>query len=259
MEHIKIRNKYDESLSGILHGTIDCSLAIVCHGLADTKENPFLVAICDRLAENGIAAFRFDFSGNGESEGEFIEATYHKETDDLKVVMDWFAAERKVKKFVLVGHSMGGGVVRVAAAGDDRVKALVSLAGVACADTFKEKFPEEYKQILEGKHIFFKEERFGKRFPIDKRYIVSAESIDIMATASRMHCPCLCIIGDQDLQQRREQEREWLDALPDGVMREFILIEGADHTFNRDKEQEEVHRAREELLEALIPWVKAFI
>ena len=52
---------------------------------------------------------RFDFSGNGESEGTFEDSTYHKEVEDLKEVMQYFK-NKGVKEFCLVGHSMGGAV-----------------------------------------------------------------------------------------------------------------------------------------------------
>ncbi|RKZ06217.1 hypothetical protein DRQ25_14400 [Candidatus Fermentibacteria bacterium] len=252
MERLTIKNKQDERLVGVLHGTISGGkLAIVCHGLADTKENPILIAICEALAANDIPSFRFDFSGNGDSEGEFSEATYHKERDDLQAVLDWFGNTR-VREFLLIGHSMGGGVIRAVGAQDSRVKALISLAGVARAELFKQKFPEEYAAARAGETIFFGEERFGKRFPLDARYLDSAESIDIMATAPKIKAPCLCIIGDQDMLMRREHEQERLDALPVGAPKKLVIIPGADHVFNRDEGEDMI----EKLLEELIPWVQ---
>ena len=57
--------------------------------------------------EEGFKVHRFDFSGNGQSEGIFSESIYSKQISDMKVAASFLTAE-KVSWFGLAGHSMGG-------------------------------------------------------------------------------------------------------------------------------------------------------
>ena len=83
----------------------------------------------------GIRALRFSFSGNGASEGRFIDSTISKEVDDLCVVLD------RLKDYAIcyVGHSMGGAVGVLRASEDSRIQLLVSLAGMVHTKAFAQR------------------------------------------------------------------------------------------------------------------------
>jgi pimeloyl-ACP methyl ester carboxylesterase len=240
------KNDFQEALVGELTGELGEKLTIICHGLADTKDNPTFI----RLAEELQPSFRFDFSGNGESEGMFEDSTYHKQVQDLNAVLNHFTKEG-VKEFCLVGHSMGGGVVQVVAQ-DARVTALISLAGVSKADSFKEKFPEILKKVKEGKPAFF----FGKeKYPVTQKYIDSANTIDIMAAAPNVHATALALQGSDDAAIRAGQSKEWLEAMPDDTTTMFVELPGLDHRFNRTKEN--AKESLQLLVDVIKPWWEA--
>ena len=44
---------------------------MLCHGMLDTKMGVFWPDFAEALAGHHVSSLRFDFSGNGESEGEF--------------------------------------------------------------------------------------------------------------------------------------------------------------------------------------------
>jgi len=238
-----IKNKEGEDLIGEFEGNPKDKLTIICHGLADTKDNPTFVRIAKELAPS----FRFDFSGNGESEGYFTESTYHKEVEDLKAVLAYFKNEG-IQEFCLVGHSMGGGVVQIVGQ-DECVKAIITLAGVSKADSFKDKFPEIVEAVTNGEPAFF----FGKeQYPVTKAYIDSANTIDIMAAAPNVHAHVLAIQGGDDSTIRAEQTKEWLEKVPGDTM--FVELPGLDHRFNRLKPN--AAESLELLLSVIIPWVQ---
>ncbi|TYG64200.1 hypothetical protein ES288_D06G089400v1 [Gossypium darwinii] len=64
------------------------------------------------LEIEGISVFRFDFAGNGESEGSFQYGNYYREADDLHAVIQHFSGESHVVSAIL-GHSKGGIEYRV--------------------------------------------------------------------------------------------------------------------------------------------------
>ena len=75
---VTFQNAKHETLVGLLR---DCGhqAAILCHGWKSTKEQSMFVQLADRLEAEGLTTLRFDFSGNGESEGSFHYGNYKAE------------------------------------------------------------------------------------------------------------------------------------------------------------------------------------
>ncbi|KAJ4839277.1 hypothetical protein Tsubulata_011427 [Turnera subulata] len=69
--------KHGENLVGLLHDTGSHEI-----------EFAIMVNVAAALEKEGITAFRFDFSGNGESEGSFEFGNYRREAEDLRAVID---------------------------------------------------------------------------------------------------------------------------------------------------------------------------
>lgn len=126
--HDTIRNTAGERLDYVMHpGDAACPwIAVLGHGVTGNRDRPFLVALAEGLAGAGIPALRFSFAGNGQSEGDFREATVSKEADDLGCVLDALDG----RQVCYVGHSMGAAVGVLRASRDPRIRALVSLAGM---------------------------------------------------------------------------------------------------------------------------------
>ncbi len=244
-----MKNKHNENLAGALTGELKDKLIIICHGLADTKDNPTFVTLAEELDEFA-PVFRFDFSGNGESEGTFEEATYHKEVEDLEAVIDHFK-EQGVKKFCLIGHSMGGGVVQVVAGKREEVATIISLAGVGRAEAFKDKFPQVIEALENDEPAYFFR---SKKYPVSKKYVESTQTINIMSYAKTCRCPVLAVQGSNDLLIRKDHTQEWLDNLPHNNWK-FEIIEGADHAFNRKVSEEAYEETMQKLLKILKEWL----
>ncbi|KAJ0081885.1 hypothetical protein Patl1_12176 [Pistacia atlantica] len=70
------------------------------------QEYTTMVNLAVALAHEGISAFRFDFAGNGESEGSFAYANYWREADDLRAVIQYFCGANRAISAILE-HSKG--------------------------------------------------------------------------------------------------------------------------------------------------------
>ncbi|PIA40223.1 hypothetical protein AQUCO_02500135v1 [Aquilegia coerulea] len=103
---ITVQNNYGENLVGLLHETGSTQLVILCHGLGASKEDTTMVNLADAITKGGISVFRFDFAGNGESEGSFQFGNYLREVDDLRSVVLYFSGGKHAIITVL-GHSKG--------------------------------------------------------------------------------------------------------------------------------------------------------
>ncbi|XP_020227422.1 uncharacterized protein LOC109808720 [Cajanus cajan] len=127
-QKVIIPNKHGNKLVGILHETGTKEIVILCHGLRASKENFIMTNIAAALANAGISSFRFDFTGNGESEGAFEFGSYWREADDIHSVAQHFhEANRTV--IAIVGHSKGGNAALLYASKYHDIKTIVNLSG----------------------------------------------------------------------------------------------------------------------------------
>jgi putative redox protein len=72
------------------------------------------VNISRALAREGIATLRIDFAGLGESQGDFADTTFSDNVADLKSAAEFLEKNYAAPK-ILVGHSLGGAAVLLAA------------------------------------------------------------------------------------------------------------------------------------------------
>lgn len=83
--------------------------------------------ISTALANEGIGVLRFDFTGLGESTGDFADTNFSSNVEDLLAAAHWLG-EHASAASLLVGHSLGGAAVLKAAAALPSVSAVATLA-----------------------------------------------------------------------------------------------------------------------------------
>ena len=82
--------------------------ALFAHCFTCSKNLKAVSNISAALNRQGIAVLRFDFTGLGESEGDFAETTLTSNIEDLVAAAHYLEAHHEAPK-ILVGHSLGGG------------------------------------------------------------------------------------------------------------------------------------------------------
>ena len=217
-----IRNSLGERLDYSFHqGDGDSKHVVVLgHGVTGNKDRPFVAALANGLAAAGIPALRFSFSGNGDSEGNFIDSTISKEVEDLGSVLDALNGY----SVCYVGHSMGGAVGVLRASQDSRIKLLVSLAGMVHTKTFA--------------HTEFGDETPDEGFmwdkpecPLSGTYMDDMAQIDsVVDRALRISVPWLLLHGTEDDVVPIGESREIFENANEP--KELIELEGADHVFS---------------------------
>jgi putative redox protein len=88
--------------------------ALYAHCFTCGKDVRSAVNIGRALAREGIAMLRFDFTGLGESEGDFADTTFSGNVADLKAAARFLTEKYQAPK-ILIGHSLGGTAVLEAA------------------------------------------------------------------------------------------------------------------------------------------------
>ena len=228
-EKIPIRNNYGQILQGIFHKVSPAqSVMIVCHGFTLTKEHKLVGGICGQLEMNEMNSFRFDFSGNGKSGGEFGKITYSNQAMDLECVIDYF--ERVGFEIPrVIGHSMGGAVAIIAAGKDKRIKSVIDIAGITYPEKINLHFGKMVEESLRAGEAGF--EIGGKKFMVGKEFFEDALGIDLFRTIKKVNVPILLIYGEKDKEvSLEEMQRLFQKAYqPKG----FKLFDDANHSFTK--------------------------
>ncbi len=223
-----LRNAAGEQLDFALHlpaGREPRSVVVIGHGVTANKDRAWALTLAEALVAGGHGALRLSFSGNGDSEGAFEDSCPTKEVADLGAVLDAIYAEPRLAAppLVYAGHSMGAAVGVLRAAQDERIHALVSLAGmVDTADFARRKFGE----LVPGRDLMWDKPDcpLSQRFLDDMQAIGSVESL-----AERIEIPWLLVHGGADTVVPPE-EAEQIAARAAGPA-ELVLLDGADHVF----------------------------
>ncbi len=106
------------------------AFAVFAHCFTCNKNYNAIINIDRALALHGIAVLRFDFTGLGESEGDFSETSFSTNVADLVAAADFLQDAYEAPR-LLIGHSLGGAAVIHAAQKIPAVEAVSTIAAPA--------------------------------------------------------------------------------------------------------------------------------
>ncbi len=86
--------------------------------------------ISQEMSDHGMAVLQFDFTGLGDSEGDFSDTGFASNVDDLVAAARYLASRHEAPR-VLIGHSLGGAAVLKAAGSIPSCKAVVTIGAPA--------------------------------------------------------------------------------------------------------------------------------
>jgi pimeloyl-ACP methyl ester carboxylesterase len=190
-EPVVFVNDRGQRLAGVLHGRLGETAVVSCHGMLSTKSGRKHVLVSEELSRRGIPVLRFDFAGRGESEGSLFELSYSSQMADLAAALDYLAS-RGVRRFGLFGSSLGGAVALLAAARDERVIAIATLAAIGHAAAAIERREDVLTAFETRGYIETSEGRIGRGLLEDAR------SHDILAAVRVLRATLLVIHGEDD-------------------------------------------------------------
>jgi uncharacterized protein len=215
---------------------------IVCHGFKGFAHWAFFPYLARTLADNGLTAVTFDFSGSGigpdretfTQSDAFARNTFSKEQDDIENVVD-YARRKKIidGKFGLFGHSRGGGMAIIyAAAQEAEVKSLVTWSSIGRTNWWT---PEEAAIWRQRGYSEVTNSRTGQVMRLGTDLLDDVElngntKLNIANSAAKIKMPWLIIHGTGD-ETVRSAEAERLHELSPRVST-LRLIEGANHGFD---------------------------
>lgn len=211
------------------------ALAVIGHGVTGNKDRPFIAALAEGLAATGVSALRLSFAGNGRSGGRFQDCTISKEVEDLGCVLD--AVGSRLVGFV--GHSMGAAVGVLRASADERIRWLVSLAGMVHTRAFAQR---EFSGVTPDAGCMWDE----PACPLSSAFVQDMAAIDsVVACAERIAVPWLLVHGSRDDVVPMQDSQEIAARAPQARL---VELPGADHVFSS--------AAAAEMVEVVSTWVR---
>ncbi len=169
--------------------------AIFAHCFTCTRHSLAATRISRALATRGIAVLRFDFTGLGDSEGDFANAGFARSVDDLLAAAA-FLAQTIAPPTLLIGHSLGGAAALVAASRIDSLKALVTLGAPSDAINILKSIDGDLAPIErdgEGEVAIA-----GRPFRISAAFLAQAREASIIDAVANLRIPLLFAHAPKD-------------------------------------------------------------
>jgi esterase/lipase len=168
---------------------------IFCHCFTCTKETITTFRLSRLLAENGYAVLRFDFSGLGNSAGNFSKTTFSSTRDDLNSAIDFLKKNYRAASF-LMGHSLGGTTALSIAQDSMEIKGVVTVASPSEPEHVLHHFGHALTLLEQDIPASF--EVAGRYYAIEPGFIHDVRHFDMPSCLSRLDKPVLIINIEHD-------------------------------------------------------------
>jgi putative redox protein len=217
---------------------------VFCHCFTCSKETITTYRLSRLLAEQGYGVLRFDFSGLGNSEGDFSDTTFSGMQDDLNSAINFLKKNYRTPQF-LMGHSLGGTTAISVAKNHDEIKAVVTIASPSEPQHVLHHFGDAVP-LLEKNEMasFFVASR---RFNIKPDFLQDVRAFDMQENLSKLNKPVLIInIEDDALVEASNAQdfQQWVKAET-----QLVTLKNTDHLLtNRE--------ATAEAAEIILDWIK---
>jgi len=230
---IFIKNRYGNKLCGVLNIISDDeSMTIICHARGSHKDSRATLNISKTLTENNINNFRFDFTSDGESEGNELDVNDTKLCEDLESVIEYFA-KKGYKEFILVGASLGGRIISLIDTNKYNVKKMIMWYP---AIIYKNIFKRIKNKLFRKKEekIALKEGYFlmHNRKKMSLEYLEQERKTNYYEKAININIPILILQGSGD---PYADYRNAIKISEKNKNAKLILIKGENHGFKKDE------------------------
>ncbi len=236
---LQIKSRHGYTLAAELSipkGEGQFPLVMFAHGYRTSKNSKKIACIAKKFKEK-YACCRFDFSGHGESGGEFESLTITRCSEDIEDILahirqtpEAWSKKIDTTRVILYGSSLGGCVSVIVASRHPEVKAMLLFAP---ASDYTHRLELCRQARKKGNHSISIPFRGIGTLQIHCTLIEDGAAYDFYGLAKKIACPVLIFHGDNDDVVPLEHSKRLEQSFPHARLE---ILHGVDHTFNDDPE-----------------------
>jgi putative redox protein len=220
------------ALDARLETPVDTPLAyaIASHCFTCSKDTITVFRISRLLAANGIAVLRFDFTGLGNSAGDFAASSFTTDVADVQAAAD-FLRDNYAAPTLLIGHSLGGTAMLEAAMAIESVKGVVTIASPSQPAHVLHHFGPALSLLEQG--IAASIQVAGRDYQIEPAFVEDLRRYDMRERLALLNKPVLIfrVLKDPLVDEANADEIKAWTSGPSTI----ITLDKADHLLsNKD-------------------------
>ncbi|ARD46338.1 bifunctional alpha/beta hydrolase/OsmC family protein [Colwellia sp. PAMC 21821] len=206
--------------------------ALFAHCFTCGKDIAAASRISRALMRKGIAVLRFDFTGLGNSDGDFANSNFSSNIKDLIAAANFLRVEYQAPR-LLIGHSLGGAAVLNVAQHVEEAMAVVTIGAPSDAEHVAHNFALQIDDI--EKNGKAEVNLAGRVFTIEKQFLDDIKRYDtshigqLRKALLVMHSPVDSTVNIS------EAEKIYQAALHP---KSFVSLDGADHLLTKKRDAE---------------------
>lgn len=233
-KRITFENRDGHQLSGRIDFPVlglPRAYAIFAHCFTCSKNLLAVDHLSRALTQEGVAVLRFDFTGLGQSEGDFSDSNFSSNLDDLAYAYEYLEKEYRAPQ-IMIGHSLGGAAVLHLGRKLEKVKAIVTVGAPSNPVHVKHLLAHGEEEILDKGHA---EVHIGGRpFKIKKQFLEDLESNDTHQPIRKLGKALLIMHSPQDTIVGLENATEIYTKAEHP--KSFVTLDGADHLLSDEND-----------------------
>lgn len=234
LQKVTFKNTEGQTLVGRLELPVDRhphNFAVFAHCFTCNKNLLAVKNIGKALTSNGFGVLRFDFTGLGESEGDFADTNFSGNVEDL-VAAAKYLEENYEAPTLIIGHSLGGAASIFAASEISSIKAVATVGAPSNPVHVKHLLKSGVEEIQStGKAVI---NLSGRDFTIKKQFLDDLETKSLPETARALRKPLLILHSPQDdTVVIKNAEEIYVSA---HHPKSFVSLDGADHLLSRKED-----------------------
>jgi alpha/beta superfamily hydrolase len=170
--------EFKGALGDMLAGKIDTpdgehrACALFAHCFTCSKNLKAVGHIAKALNKKGVAVFRFDFTGLGDSGGSFEDTNFSSNVDDLIAASEYMEQQMGAPQ-IIIGHSLGGAAVIQAAHKIESLRAVATIGAPSEPKHVEHHFESKREEIEKTGSAIVK--LAGRPFRIKKQFLDDLE------------------------------------------------------------------------------------
>ena len=234
LQKVIFQNKSGQNLVGRLELPADQhphNYVVFAHCFTCTKNLLAVKNISKALISNGFAVLRFDFTGLGESEGDFADTNFSGNVEDLVAAADYLKDNYKAPT-MFIGHSLGGAAVIFAGAEVPSIKAIATIGAPSNPVHVKHLFKSNLEEIQHQGEATVN--LGGRDFKIKQQFVEDLEQKSLSETAKALRKPLLVMHSPQDDTVEIKNAEEIYVAAHHP--KSFVSLDGADHLLSNKQD-----------------------